>query len=71
MEKLTKLTRFEKARLISARSLQLALGAPVLVKVPNDIPPEDIAKQEILEKVLPLTVLRKYPSGEIRRIAVG
>jgi len=66
-----RLTRFEKARLISARSLQLALGAPVLVKIPHEMPLAEIAKLEITEHVLPLTVLRKYPSGEIRRIAVS
>jgi len=63
------LTRFEKARLISARALQVALGAPVLVKLSkSDSTPIDIAKLELAKGVLPLAVLREYPNGEIRRI---
>jgi DNA-directed RNA polymerase subunit K/omega len=63
------LTRFEKARLISARALQVALGAPVLVKLSKaDTNPIDIAKHELEKGVLPLAVLREYPSGEVRRI---
>jgi len=58
-----KLTRFEVARLIGARSLQVALGAPILVKTEeaNSI---NIAKLEFKEKMLPITVKRELPSGE-------
>jgi len=53
-------TRFEKARLIGARALQIKMGAPVLVKTPKDaISPLDIAKSEFEAGVLPLTVRRE------------
>lgn len=58
-----KLARFEVARLIGARSLQVALGAPVLVKTEKSNP-IDIAKAEFFEKILPMTIKRKMPSGE-------
>jgi DNA-directed RNA polymerase subunit K/omega len=59
-----RLTRFEVARLIGARSLQIALGAPILTKVEETIDPIEIAKLEFKNKVLPITVKRKLPSGE-------
>lgn len=66
-----KLTRFEKARLVSARALQLSLGAPPLVEVKKGSSMIDIAEFELEEKVIPLIVLRKYPNGEIRRIELN
>ena len=58
-----KLTRFETARLIGARSLQISLGAPILIK--TDLKdPADIAKLEFKEKIIPITIKRKLPSGE-------
>ena len=58
-----KLTRFEAARLIGARSLQIALGAPILTKIESS-GSIDIAKAEFLKKVIPMTVKRKFPDGE-------
>ncbi|MDO8427888.1 MAG: DNA-directed RNA polymerase subunit K [Candidatus Diapherotrites archaeon] len=63
-----KLTRFEKARLISARSLQLSLGAPPLVKPNDESTAYSLAKAEFEEKLIPLIVLRKMPNGEVLRI---
>ncbi len=58
-----RLTRFEFARLIGARALQIALGAPVLVK--SDLKdPAELARLEFKNKILPITVKRRLPSGE-------
>ncbi|MCX6798622.1 MAG: DNA-directed RNA polymerase subunit K [Candidatus Diapherotrites archaeon] len=62
------ITRFERARLISARALQLSLGAPPLIKAEASATPYSVAKSELLGKVLPLTVLRRYPNGNIERV---
>jgi DNA-directed RNA polymerase subunit K len=51
-----KLTRFEKARLIGARALQLSLGATPLVDISDSIDPVDIATLELKENVIPLKV---------------
>jgi DNA-directed RNA polymerase subunit K len=54
-----KYTRFEKARIIGARSLQVSLGAPVLIEIPEGmIDPVEIARLEFDRDVLPITVKR-------------
>ena len=54
-----KYTRFERARIIGARGLQISMGAPVLLKVPDDlIDPIDIAMMEFEKGMLPITVRR-------------
>ncbi|MCQ5376006.1 MAG: DNA-directed RNA polymerase subunit K [Methanomassiliicoccales archaeon] len=54
-----KYTRFEKARIIGARALQISLGAPVLIDIPeNVIDPIQIAMLEFEKGVIPLTVKR-------------
>jgi DNA-directed RNA polymerase subunit K len=54
------LTRFEKARVIGARALQLASGAPPLIELPeNLINPIKIAYMEFDKSVIPLVVIRK------------
>ena len=55
-----KYTRFEKARIIGARALQITMGAPVLIKVSKDvIDPVRIALAEFDKGVLPISVLRE------------
>ena len=54
-----KYTRFERARIIGARALQISVGAPVLVEVPPEIiDPIDIAIIEYDKSVIPMTVKR-------------
>ena len=50
-------TRFEKARIIGARALQIAMGAPILVEYPKEmIDPVKIATLEFKEGVIPIAV---------------
>ena len=51
-----KLNRFERARLIGARALQLSMGAKPMVDVTHDLDPIDIATMELKKNVLPLDV---------------
>jgi DNA-directed RNA polymerase subunit K len=52
-------TKFEKARIVGARALQLAYGAPPLIKVPEGIINAiDLAKLEFDKDVIPITVIR-------------
>ena len=53
-------TRFEKARIIGARALQIARGAPLLVET-NEIDPIKVAEVEYEKGLIPLDVKRKYP----------
>lgn len=58
-----RLTRFEVARLVGARSLQVALGAPILVQIESGAS-IDIAKAEFKANLMPMTVKRELPNGE-------
>lgn len=54
-------TKFEKARILGARALQLAYGAPPLIKVPTGISnPLDLAELEFDEDAIPIVVLRPH-----------
>ena len=68
---MARLTRFEVTRVLSARSLQLSLGAPPLVKGTKELSMLNVAEKEFDEKVLPLSILRKYPNGNTKRIEVN
>jgi DNA-directed RNA polymerase I, II, and III subunit RPABC2 len=64
-----KLTRFEKARVIGARALQIAMGAPPLIEVDKSTnSPIDIAIMELNEKVLPISIRRTLPDGTSQNI---
>jgi nickel-dependent lactate racemase/DNA-directed RNA polymerase subunit K/omega len=62
------ITKYEKSRIVGARALQLALGAPPLIApefiTPDISDPIDIADLELREKVLPIIIRRTLPSKE-------
>lgn len=51
-----KLTRFEKARIIGARALQLSTGAKPKIDVNEPLDPIDIATIELKKGVIPLDI---------------
>jgi DNA-directed RNA polymerase I, II, and III subunit RPABC2 len=64
-----KLTRFERARIAGARALQVSLGAPILVELPQRVSdPIDIALAELNAGVLPMTIRRTLPDGSYQDI---
>ena len=66
-----KLTRFEKARILGARSLQLALGAPPFIAIdPNIKDPISLALSEIDANALPISIRRKLSNGNYQDIAI-
>lgn len=62
-----KYTKYEKARLIGARALQLAMGAPFLAKLSEEDLEKinyntiEIAKLELEKGMLPITIKRPAP----------
>lgn len=62
-----KFTKYEEARIIGARALQIAMGAPLLVKLSDKdlkklkYSPIEIAKMEFEKGLLPLTIKRPLP----------
>jgi len=64
-----KLTRFEKARVVGARALQVSMGAPVLLDSTDpSMSPIDIALLELEEGVLPISIRRALPDGTSQNI---
>ncbi|MFH2112619.1 MAG: DNA-directed RNA polymerase subunit K [Candidatus Bathyarchaeota archaeon] len=64
-----KLTRFERARIVGARALQVSLGAPILIQLLAGVSdPIDIAIEELKGGVLPMTVRRTLPEGSYQDI---
>jgi len=67
MEESAEHTKYEMARMIGSRALQIGMGAPFLVKLtPKKLEeinfnPVEIAKLEFKEGVLPITVKRILP----------
>ncbi len=64
-----KLTRFERARIVGARALQIAMGAPTLME-PSEVlsNPIDIALRELEGGILPMTIRRTLPDGTYQDI---
>ena len=50
-------TKYEESRIIGARALQIAMGAPVLIET-DEIDPINIAIEEFEKGVVPITVRR-------------
>jgi DNA-directed RNA polymerase subunit K/omega len=63
-------TKYETARMLGSRALQIAMGAPFLVKLSEkeleDIGynPIRIAQKELEAGVLPITIKRPLPKGQ-------
>jgi DNA-directed RNA polymerase I, II, and III subunit RPABC2 len=66
-----RLTRFERARIIGARSLQLSLGAPSLIKIPQGVNDSiSLASAELDTKALPISIRRILPNGYFQDIPI-
>ena len=57
-------TRFERARIIGARALQIAMGAPILLEdVRGVVDPMEISMREFEAGVVPINVKRLLDAG--------
>ncbi|KAM7202317.1 RNA polymerase, subunit omega/K/RPB6 [Naviculisporaceae sp. PSN 640] len=57
------MTKYEKARILGTRALQISMNAPVLVDLEGETDPLQIAIKELREKKIPLVVRRYMPDG--------
>ncbi|KAL9934042.1 hypothetical protein V8E36_007124 [Tilletia maclaganii] len=57
------MTKYERARILGTRALQISMNAPVLVAVEGETDPLAIAQKELAEKRIPLTIRRYLPDG--------
>ena len=59
----TKYTRYERARIVGARALQISMGAPVLIKDINSVEPIEVALTELERGLIPITVKKVNKSS--------
>ncbi len=65
------LTRFEKARILGARALQLSQGAPPFIEIPTTARTSlDIALQELEDRAIPIVIRRRLPNGDYQNIPI-
>lgn len=57
------MTKYEKARVLGARALQIGLGASIMVAVTGETDPLEIAMKELREKKVPIAIRRYLPDG--------
>ena len=63
-------TKYETARIIGARSLQISMGAPFMLRLTHKdlerlrYSPLEIAKLEFEKEAIPITVRRPFPVGD-------
>jgi len=60
---------YERVRVLSLRTLQIACGAPIMIKT-DEIDPYKIAKKEFEKKKIPYIVIRRYPDGKVEEIKI-
>ena len=66
-----RLTKFEKARIMGARALQLSLGAPPFIPIPKTARISlDISMIELEQRVIPITIRRVLPNGDFQNIPI-
>jgi len=66
-----KLTRFERARIVGARSLQIAMGAPAFIPMEGAYRgPIETAMREMEEDALPISIRRSLPNGITQDIPI-
>ncbi|MBI5133456.1 MAG: DNA-directed RNA polymerase subunit K [Thaumarchaeota archaeon] len=67
-----RLTRFERARIIGARALQISLGAPPLVPTAEGVRDAiTMAGEELVQKALPISLRRILPNGQYQDIPIA
>ena len=65
------LTRFERARIMGARALQLSLGAPVFIEIPKNATSSlEIAMDELKQRVIPIVIKRTLPNGDYQHLSL-
>ena len=57
------LTKYEKARIIGKRAMQISKGSHPLVEIGDLESPIDIARKELMERKIPFIIRRPLPDG--------
>ncbi|XP_067947711.1 DNA-directed RNA polymerases I, II, and III subunit RPABC2-like [Watersipora subatra] len=57
------MTKYERARILGTRAVQISMCAPVMVELEGETDPLAIAMKELKERKIPITVRRYLPDG--------
>lgn len=57
------MTKYEKARVLGTRALQISMNAPPMVQLEGEDDPLQIAMKELRSKKIPLIIRRFLPDG--------
>ncbi|KAL3123756.1 hypothetical protein niasHT_009413 [Heterodera trifolii] len=57
------MTKYERARVLGTRALQIAMGAPVMVEIEGESDPLEIARKELKDQKIPIIIRRYLPDG--------
>ncbi len=57
------MTKYERARVLGTRALQIAMCAPVMVELEGETDPLQIAMKELKQRKIPIIVRRYLPDG--------
>jgi DNA-directed RNA polymerase I, II, and III subunit RPABC2 len=57
------LTKYERARVLGTRALQISMNAPVMVDLDGETDPLKIAEKELRERKIPIIIRRYLPDG--------
>jgi DNA-directed RNA polymerase I, II, and III subunit RPABC2 len=57
------MTKYERARVLGTRALQISLNAPIMVEIHGETDPLKIAQEELRRRKIPIIVRRYLPDG--------
>eukprot|EP00003_Mantamonas_plastica_P008980 TRINITY_DN1810_c0_g1_i1.p1 TRINITY_DN1810_c0_g1~~TRINITY_DN1810_c0_g1_i1.p1 ORF type:complete len:145 (-),score=39.80 TRINITY_DN1810_c0_g1_i1:108-494(-) len=57
------LTKYERARVLGSRALQISQGSPIMVDAEQETDPLQLAIKELRERKIPLAIRRYLPDG--------
>merc|ERR1712130_308426 len=57
------MTKYEKARILGTRALQISMGAPIMIETIGETDPLEIAMKELRERKIPMIIRRFLPDG--------
>lgn len=64
------MTKYERARILGTRALQIAMGAPVMVELEGETDPLEVARKELKQRKIPIIIRRYLPDGSFEDWAV-
>ena len=57
------MTKYERARVLGTRALQISMNAPVMVDIEGETDPLKIAAKELRERKIPMIIRRYLPDN--------